>query len=88
MLNFLKGAWDAVVENNMEKYKRTIKRHSLSCNRCNTLAVPVFGTSGNYECLGCGKRFTNKNHRIQSGMPNMSEKLYLQLCEEMKREGT
>ena len=86
MLGFLKNAWDKHVENNMDSYKRDIKRQSLSCNRCNKLSVPVFGTSGNYECLGCGRRFTNKNHHIKSRMPNMSEKLYLTLCDEI-REG-
>jgi hypothetical protein len=37
---------------------------SLTCRKCNNLAVPVLGTDSHYVCIKCENRFTGAKHRL------------------------
>ena len=90
MLKFLRGALDAYHDNRDAKWKRMMKREALSCNNCNNSSVPVYGSRNKYECLGCGRRFTNTAHNIANRISNTSskfhEKNYNVLIAELKKE--
>lgn len=37
---------------------------SLTCRKCNNLAIPVLGTDSHYVCIKCENRFTGAKHRL------------------------
>lgn len=90
MLKFLKKALNSYHGQRDKQWKRLMKRHALSCNRCNRLAIPVYGTGNKYECLGCGRRFTNSTHNIAKELGNVQshhhENNYNDLAKELKSE--
>lgn len=90
MFKFFRRALDAYHDDRDAKRKIIIKREALSCNNCNTLSVPVYGTRNKYECLGCGRRFKNTTHNIANKISNTSsifhEKNYNDVIAELKKE--
>lgn len=50
----------------VEILKPLLLQESLSCNRCNSIAIPIYGTVNKYKCTGCGRQFSNTKHNIES----------------------
>ncbi|MGQ9375454.1 hypothetical protein ACUM6W_16725 [Acinetobacter tandoii] len=46
-----------------EYAKNRIVAFSLTCN-CQGLAIPVYGTTHNYLCSKCNRRFANAKHSL------------------------
>lgn len=74
-------------ESEKKEWERIIKRESLSCNRCNGLAAPVFGTVNKYECQSCQRRFTNTKHyinkKLNAYVKERTEKEYKEVLSQM-----
>ncbi|QFS18894.1 hypothetical protein FHP22_15740 (plasmid) [Acinetobacter indicus] len=69
-----KKYWERV-----ESTANDLNRISLSCKRCNTLSVPVFGTESHYCCLKCGNRFISKKHEFALKYDNSADR-YVYRC--------
>ena len=48
----------------IEKMKKVLEKESLICNKCNSIAYPVWGTKNKYKCTNCSNRFTNSKHNV------------------------
>ncbi|MBZ9559944.1 MULTISPECIES: hypothetical protein [unclassified Modicisalibacter] len=57
-----------VHESRIRKTVEIIRSQSLSCAKCGTLAVPVFGTRNLYRCLNCARQATNAAHDIRASL--------------------
>lgn len=86
MLKWLEKGTKALADIARDRAKSRIKQRSLSCNRCNVLAVPILRTTKNYECLRCSRRFSNTVHGIDSALGNVTVDLYNRVVAEMKEE--
>lgn len=75
LINSIKTWWKKDLERHefkkREKYWKNVRetadqlvRISLSCKKCNSISVPVFGTESHYCCLKCGNRFVSKVHNF------------------------
>ena len=42
-----------------------LKRQSLSCDRCNSLSVPILDTADRYKCIKCERQFISAKHHIR-----------------------
>ncbi|SFI22720.1 hypothetical protein SAMN05444507_106360 [Pseudomonas syringae] len=42
-----------------------LKRQSLSCDRCNSLSVPILDTADRYKCIKCERQFISAEHHIR-----------------------
>lgn len=62
-----------------EHARNRIVAFSLTCH-CKGLAVPIYGTSNNYLCSKCGRRFANARHslKLTSEQYNVGYKLFLE----------
>lgn len=63
---------DAFQEERIELIRSYLKTNAISCNRCNSLGVPIYGTSNHYRCKECGRQFTNSNHGLMRRLNNMA----------------
>jgi hypothetical protein len=43
---------------------KIIEAESVSCNKCNILAVPICQTDNKYRCLSCARQFAGARHEI------------------------
>ncbi len=42
-----------------------LKRQSLSCDRCNSLSIPILDTADRYKCIKCSRQFISAKHYIR-----------------------
>lgn len=42
-----------------------LKRQSLSCDRCNSLSIPILDTENRYKCTKCARQFISAKHHIR-----------------------
>lgn len=42
-----------------------LKRQSLSCDRCNSLSIPILDTADRYRCIKCSRQFISAKHDIR-----------------------
>ena len=70
VFGFLKDTFesvtDSIKEANKESVKEIILSESLSCNKCDALAVPIYESDNKYKCTGCSRQFSNSKHYIGS----------------------
>jgi DNA-directed RNA polymerase subunit RPC12/RpoP len=68
VFSFLKGAIssgvDSIREANKNRVKQLVLDESVSCNKCNSLAVPLYESENKYRCVGCGRQFSNSKHNL------------------------
>jgi len=64
VFGFIKSAveWNRKKEKNI--IMTIIRSESISCNRCDNLAAPIYNTRNKYKCTGCGRQFANSKHDI------------------------
>lgn len=43
-----------------------LKRQSLSCDRCNSLSIPILDTADRYRCIKCSRQFISAKHYIRN----------------------
>ena len=63
--SFLRGFREGAMEMKNKltsEHNESLDKYSLSCKKCDNLAVPVEGTERHYHCKNCGHRFTAANH--------------------------
>ncbi|NNH78316.1 hypothetical protein HLH17_11670 [Acinetobacter sp. ANC 5380] len=84
--NWLKKNLDRKEFEKREKYWNDVRttadelvRIGLSCKKCNTISIPVFGTESHYCCLKCGNRFLSKKHNFALKYDNLKNK-YFYIC--------
>ena len=75
--NFIKSitnAFDpeAQSEQKIESIRAFLVASSISCNRCNSLGIPIYGTSNRYRCKSCGRQFPNCEHGLMWRLHNMA----------------
>jgi len=44
--------------------KEIALEEALSCNRCNSLALPLYSSVNKYKCLKCGRQFSGTSHYL------------------------
>lgn len=47
-----------------EKIKSILLNHSISCNKCDGMAVPTLANGSTYKCSNCENQFNNAAHNI------------------------
>jgi hypothetical protein len=45
-----------------------LKRQSLSCDKCNSLSVPILDTTDRYKCIKCERQFISAKHHIRNAV--------------------
>lgn len=58
----------SVADSHVDLFATIIRNHSLSCGKCNSLAVPILDTKNIYKCNNCGRQFTQSRHSIRSSL--------------------
>lgn len=81
-------AWGAYNQQEEQRWLRIMKRESLTCDTCNSLSVPVYGSADKYVCIKCGRRFSNRKHDIMKKLTKVNtpiqERYYDELTEKLK----
>lgn len=63
---------DVFQEKKIESIRSYLKANAISCNRCNSLGLAIYGTSNRYRCNNCGRQFTNCDHGLMLRLNNMA----------------
>lgn len=45
-----------------------LKRRSLSCDKCNSLSIPILDTADRYKCIKCARQFISAQHFIRNAI--------------------
>lgn len=51
-------------EGRVEHIRSFLEAKALTCDRCNSLALPIYGTTNRYRCTKCGRQFVSNSHGL------------------------
>lgn len=86
--NWLNTAAEKSDQLNVKRMKDILKSESLSCNKCDGLSIPLYGSIDKYKCTKCGRQFSNSKHNIQTKIArssSLTKKIYDKCANEMCR---